>query len=147
MTERDMQSLFGKYVKAHMPEETEAYELKYTSGTSIPFNAVQEHQVDALTKAECGWPDVKGMGGLYHRITDQPWIADRPYSYTLKKPFDCFVLVNVKAYVVVWFYKQRQPKEFIKIRIGAFLQLRDKSNRKSFTEEMARSVAKEIIRL
>jgi hypothetical protein len=127
MNERNMQSFFSGYMKKNPPKLSEVYELKFTSGTSIPFNELREHQEKALLAVD--------NGGLYHRITDQPWIQDRPWTYTLKKPFDCF-FVQGHAYVVVWFYKPKKKKRFYAIRIGKFLEMREKSQRKSFTEEM-----------
>jgi len=137
MKERNMQTFFGKYVKSNPPKENEAYELKFTSGVSLPFASIPEHQIESLLKVEDGW--------LYHRITDQPWIKDRPYAYTLKKPFDCLCMVNAKGFVVVWFYKPRRSKRFIKIRIKDFILLRDNSKRKSFTEAMALEIADSVI--
>lgn len=137
-----MQSLFGAYLKENPPKETEAYELKITKHNSLPFKDVKEHQVEALLKTE--------GKGLYHRITDQPWIENRPYSYTLKKPFDCFCLVNAKAYVVVWYYKPRQPKVFLKIRIQDFLKfkrLAEKAGFKSLKEQMAQEIASETLNI
>ena len=139
MIERDMQTLFGRYLKANFPQESEAYELKFTKGNLIPFSQIKQHQIKSLIAVE--------EGGLYHRITDQPWIKDRPWTYTLKKPFDCFVLAKAKGYVVVWFYKPRQPKRFIKMRIKDYLRMRKYSKRKSFTEAMARQYAEEIIKI
>lgn len=136
MNERNMQTFFGKYLQDNLPKESEAYELKFTKGGAIPFSQIKEHQLDSLKSAE--------DEGLYHKITDQPWLPDRPYSYTLKKPFDCFALAKAKGYVVVWFYKPREPKRFIKMRIKDFMRMRKYAKRKSFTEEMALGVGEEI---
>ena len=132
MVEKDMQSIFTKHVKTHLPTTTEAYELKICKGTSMPYNQLQPHQEQALLAAEAD--------GFYHRITDQPWLPDRQYAFTAKKPFDCFALVGIKAFVVIWFYKERQKKVFIKIRIHDFLTARDNSKRKSITEIEARAI-------
>ena len=136
MRERDMQTLFGRYIEKYPPEETEAYELKFTSGKSLNFSEVKEHQIEALLKAE--------DEAFYHRITDQPWLPDRKYSYTLKKPFDCFCLTGVKSYIVIWFYKPRQPKVFIKIPIKKFLRTAINCNRKSLTKEMALQIGQPL---
>ena len=138
MNERRMQGFFGEFIIKNPPEESEVYELKFSREKSLAFSSVADHQVNALLAVE--------KRGLYHRITDQPWIKDRPYSYTLKKPFDCFFLKNpCKAYVVIWFYKARQPKKFIKVRIEDFLRLKDICGRKSFTEPMILEVASGIL--
>lgn len=139
MTERNMQTFFGNYIKCNLPEKSEAYELKFTKGTSIPFTSIKEHQEDALLEVE--------GEGLYHRITDQPWMKDRPFTFTRKKPFDCLVLANAEGYVVIWFYKPRQPKRFIKMRVKDFMRMKENSKRKSFTEEMAVENAYEIMHI
>ena len=133
-----MQTLFGKYLMENPPRETRVYELKFTAGKSIRFDSLKEHQREALKQAE--------SVGLYHRITDQPWIKDRPWTYTLKKPFDC-LFAKCKAYVVVWFYKPRKPKRFYAIRIQNFLKMEKKIPRKSFTEEMAWYYADDLIQI
>jgi hypothetical protein len=129
MTEKQMQSFWGAYIKRHLRLESEAYELKITKNNSIPFEALKEHQVDALLRVE--------QKGLYHRITDQPWMKDRPNTYTLKKPFDCFCLVKAKGYVIIWFYKPRKRRVFYKISINEFLQAKMSSEHKSLTEHEA----------
>ena len=129
MTEKEMQTLFGKHIQSNPPSQTEVYELKICKNTSLPFGDLKEHQIKALSDAESNF--------CYHRITDQPWIKDRPWTYTIKKPFDCFILVKAKAFVVLWFYKPRQSRVFIKIPIGAFLQEKEISKRKSITERRA----------
>lgn len=128
MNEKNMQIFFGNYLKNNLPEESEAYELKIAKGSRLPFNDIKEHQIKALL-------DVEGKG-LYHRLTDQPWIRDRPYTYTLKKPFDCFCLVKAKGYLILWFYKPRKPKKFLKMGINTFLKLKRSTKRKSMTLDM-----------
>lgn len=132
MVEKDMQTLFTRHIRVYPPKETEAYELKICKGTSLPFNSLQEHQVKALLEAE--------EGSLFHKITDQPWIADRPYTFTAKKPFDCFCLVKVRSYVIVWFYAPKKPKVFIKIAIKDFIKESLNSSRKSLTEKRAEEI-------
>ena len=131
MVEKHMQSIFGKYLKAHLPQQNEVYELKMTSGTSIPFKAVREHQVENLRVAE--------EKDFYHKIADQPvsYGIGSKYRFTIPKPFDCLSMTKSKAYVVVWFYKPRKEKVFIKMRIKDFLEMKKYAKRKSFTEEMA----------
>lgn len=129
MTEKDMQRFFGVYLKKHPPQQNEVYELKMTSGKSIPFKAVQEHQIENLLMAE--------RGTYYHRITDQPIYYGSNRRFTIQKPFDCLSITESRAYIVVWFYKPRQHKIFIKIRVNDFLKMREGAERKSFTEEMA----------
>jgi len=53
------------------------------------------------------------------------------------KPFDCFVLCRVRAYVAVMFYKRNQ-KTFYLIDVDIFL-----SETKGLTEERAREIGQE----
>lgn len=129
MTERDLQQLFAKYIKDNPPGESEIYEYKICKQKSMGFDRVAEHQVKALSEAE--------KVGLYHKLTDQPWMKDRPYPFTYKKPFDAFFVRAVKSYIVIWFYVPRQPKIFYKIRIQDFINLKETCGRKSITREMA----------
>lgn len=139
MRESDFQSLFGRYLKSHPPNQTEAYELKICKGnTPLYFSALQSHQEAALLQAETN-------SGLFHRITDQPWLPNRKYTFTAKKPFDCLCLVKVKSFVVVWFYKPRQKKIAYKIPIKAFLDESVSSKRKSLTEQRAAEIGQAII--
>lgn len=127
-----MQTFWTKHIKISPPEKSEVWELKYTKGTSIPFDAVQEHQITALMAAK--W------SGLYHKLTDPPIFPGMKTRFNVKRPFDCMFIKMVEAYVVVWFYKPRQPKVFIKIDVEDFIALKHKAGRKSFTEEMALKV-------
>jgi len=139
MKEANMQKFFADYLQEHLPESNEVYELKMTSGNSIRFDAVKEHQIENLQKAE--------QGTFYYRIIDQPWIAERKWAFQLKKPFDCFCIAKSKAYIVVWFYVPRTPKKFIKIKIHDFLQMKKYSERKSFTEDMAIDFCEEVLEI
>lgn len=119
MKEKDLQTLFGRKNNLHG-----VFELKIVKGRSMPFNAVQDHQIKALI-------DASGTG-LYHKISDA--------SYE-KKPFDCFYLVSTPAYVVPVWYVPRKRKTAYYISIEWFLWAREKSDRKSLTEEMAKHCA------
>jgi len=139
MNEKHMQSLFGNYLKKNPPNCSEVYELKYTKGTSIPFANIKEHQAKALLDAE--------ENSLYHKISDPPVFYGMNTRFNAKRPFDCFCLVNVKSFVVVWFYTPRQRKLFIKIGIKTFLKLKENSDRKSFTEKMAIDASTKVINI
>ena len=139
MKERDFQTLFGKYIKAKKPKKSTIFELKICKGTSLPFNSVAEHQIQALIDAT-GDTDM----GFYHKITDTPWGTIDKFRYTSLKPFDCFYLTGIEAFIVIWFYHERKPKKFIFIPISIFLDERDNSERKSLTEIRAREIGTEI---
>lgn len=123
-----MQSLFTAHLKKSPPKRTECYELKFTSGTSIPFDAVQEHQIYNLLLAQ--------NENLSYKIIDPMFGSGDKFH--LKRPFDCFSIHKAHSYVVVWFYVPRAKKVFYKIPINEFLKMKKDYDRKSFNEEMAR---------
>ena len=124
-----MQTFWTNHIKKVPPEKSEVWELKYTKGNSIPFDAVKEHQIDALLAAK--W------NGLYHKLTDPPVFYGQQTRFNVKRPFDCMFIKMVDAYVLIWFYKPRAPKVFVKIDVEEFLAEKHRSLRKSLTEEMA----------
>ena len=130
MKESSMQTLFGRYLKDNPPPETEKYELKMTKGKSIRWDAVAEHQVEALLDPL-----------QYHKIPDMASIG----GYSSPKPYDCFVMVNVTGYVVVWFYKPRQPKVFHKMDIKDYLMVMSTAPRKSYREEDIEHISEKIM--
>jgi len=125
MKERDFQTQFGKRNTIHG-----VFELKFTKGKSLPFNALAEHQETALRA-------VSGSVGLFHKITDQPVFANSGVRFTRPKPFDCFYLSQTMAYVVVMFWIPRKKKNVYYIKIEDWIEMRDRADRKSATEEMA----------
>lgn len=111
------------------------FELKLCKGSSIPFAAVKDHQREAL--AECASKE-----GFYHKLSDIPVSAMQKKGadsirFTRPKPFDCFVLSDQKAYVVIMFYTPRIKKEVYYINIFDFFAMEQEAERKSITERMA----------
>lgn len=131
-----MQTLFGQHLTENPPKNTEVYELKICKGSSLPFNAVKEHQIKGLQESQTG---------LYHKLTDFPMFAGSKMRFNRPKPFDCVAFNNAIGYVVVWFYQPRQKKIFHKIKIDDYLQLRDSTNRKSFNEAMLQGISEQIM--
>ena len=125
-----MQQMFRKYIEQNSPKQTEVYELKICKGTSLPFNHLADHQIEALLQAS---------KGLFYKIPDQPvsWGANTKMRFAAKKPFDCLFTSQAKAYVVVWFYKPRQKKVFYRIPIQSWLNEQSSGVRKSLTENKA----------
>lgn len=111
--------LFRHWLKAN-PRMSAAFELKQC-GSSLPFNAVQEHQVDALTSVH------SSTGLLYKAPDDSRGV----------KPFDLFYLRSAPAYVVVLFGN----KEFSLIEIETFMLEKKRSKRKSLTMARAREIS------
>ena len=123
MKERDFQTQFGKRNTIHG-----VFELKFTKGKSLPFNSLAEHQEKALLAV--------ANDGLFHKITDQPVFANSGVRFTRPKPFDCFYLSQTMAYVVVMFWISRKKKNVYYIKIEDWIEMRDRADRKSATEEM-----------
>lgn len=126
MKEKDIQTLFGRQNTV-----VGAFELKIVKGKSMPFSAVQDHQVKAL------W-NTASEKGMHHKISDA--------SYG-QKPYDCFFLKNVPAYVVPVWYVPRVRKTAYYIRIETFVQLQSSAGRQSLTEAMAQVAAEHTITL
>jgi penicillin-binding protein-related factor A (putative recombinase) len=118
MKEKDFQTEFSKWLK-YKHYKTGCFELKLTKEKSIPFSAVAPHQKTALYHAK--------HSNLVYKIPDE--------SFS-QKPFDCFMLVMVPAFVVVMFYKRGQ-KQFYMISIDSWCAEEEKGLRKSITEEDA----------
>ena len=132
-----MQTIWTKYIESNPPKQSEVWELKIIKTKSLRFDAVKEHQRKALLDAK--------SSGLYHKIQDIPVSYYSLKSrFTHHSPFDCMFLKGVPAFVLVWFYKPRQKKKFIKIKIKDFLEMEKGADRKSFTEEMALDFGHEI---
>lgn len=107
------------------------FELKLCKGTSLPFNAIADHQEEALLA-------ISGEEGLYHKISDSVVnMGSKETRFTKKKPFDCFRVKKQPAYVVIMFYKPRIKKNVYYIPIRSFIKMRDFIDRKSITERMA----------
>jgi len=128
MREAQMQGFYGKYLKKNPPKETEKYELKMTKGKSIRWDAVAEHQVQALLDPS-----------QYYKISDMASIG----GFSSPKPYDCYFMVNVLGFVVLWWYKPRQPKVFHKVFIKDFIRL--SRPRKSFREEDIEPISEKLL--
>ena len=123
MKERDFQTLFSKRNTIHG-----VFELKFTKGKSLPFNSLAEHQEKALL-------DVAG-DGHFHKISDFPIFANSGARFNRPKPFDCFYLSQTMAFVVVMFWIPRKKKNVYYIKIEDWIEMRERAERKSATEEM-----------
>ena len=125
MKESNIQTEFGK--RNHY---SGVFELKLCKGKSLPFGALAVHQEQALL-------DISSTRGLYYKISDFPMFAGNKMRYNRPKPFDSFYLICQPAYVVVCFYVPRKKKRLYYIRIQDWIEMRNKTTRKSLTEPMA----------
>ena len=115
MKENQIQTLFNR-----QNEIIGVFELKLCKDKRLNFKKLDRHQELSLLAVE--------GDGLTYKISDMS--ADR-------KPFDCFRLANMPAYVVIVWYKPRRPKVAYYIRIKDFIELRERSEWSSLIEEEA----------
>jgi len=122
--EKDFQIKFTRWLRHKYVSGSAAFELKIThGGHALPFNAVKDHQIAALMAAK--------HGNLPFKIPDDS---------RGEKPFDCFILSSVDAYVVIQYYI-RGCNEFIMIDVDDFVSERESSSfRKSLTQERAKQI-------
>ena len=106
------------------------FELKLCKGKSLPFSSVAEHQEEALLA-------VSGGIGLFHKISDSPIFRGSKTRFTKPKPFDCFLLRDYPAFVVIMWWASRKKKAVYYIPIKHWMALKEEAGRKSITEEMA----------
>lgn len=136
MRESNIQTIFGQYIRNKKPLVSAVFELKLSKGTSIPFNVLKDHQIESLLAAR--------KEGFYYKLPDPPIFENMATRFNIKRPFDCMFLTGIEAFVVIMFYKVRQPKKFIFIPIRTFLDEKEKSDRKSLTESRAKEIGAEI---
>lgn len=124
MTEAKLQTKFTKFLRDTWYLGSAAFELKIVKGKSFPFSRVQEHQINGLLKAK--------HGNHAYKLTDM--------SIGLK-PYDCYVLSNSKAFVVLGFLKESiKGGYFVSaciIDIDAFVEESKNSARRSITYQRA----------
>lgn len=117
--------LFRHWLRKN-PRFCAAFELKQTQTDSIPFSAIEDHQITALLAVET-------MQGILYKAPDD--------SRSIK-PFDFFYLSDADGFVVI-----RYPKFFCLIDIDDFCEEKQKSKRKSLTSKRAREIAIEVVGL
>lgn len=109
--EAEFTTRFKKWLRSRPRRSfSAAYELKVTTGKSIPFSAVQPHQVDALLQVKENFFMFK--------------IPDAGYQ----NPFDMFVMDGQEAYVVFAFLTEREPARVWIIDINMFVTIRENQN-------------------
>lgn len=97
-----MQTVFKHWLQAQWDGGSAAFELKRTITDRFYIPDLKQHQVLALSQAR--------SGGLYYKIPDD--------SYGVK-PFDCFIIKEAEAYVVIGFGSQL--RDFVIIPIDTWL--------------------------
>ena len=116
MLESKRALVFRHWIKAN-PQYTCAYEIKQSSGSSIPFSSLEEHQATYLQA-------IRSDKGVLVRVRGESGEPD--YIY----------LRSVRACVVIFI-----GKEFHIIDIDTWLLEKSKSRRKSLTAARAREIS------
>lgn len=132
MKEKDFQRIFGKWIRENELDGTAVFELKICKGKSIPFNALAKHQKENLLHAKHEY--------CYHKINDAPIYSGMKTRFTNPKPFDCFVIKDVDAYVAIWFYvpyQSKKKRKMVWIDIDIWCELEKELDRKSIPKDLA----------
>lgn len=116
-------TLFLKYSKLFL-NQTFAFEAKICKEKSLPFNAVQDHQITSLYQAKHSLWNFK--------------IPDAGFQ----NPFDGLQLKMVPSFVVVFWYQHHNDKRFTMIDIDDFCREKEISERKSLTYERSCEIGK-----
>lgn len=120
--EAEFSVLFRHWLRAN-PQLSGAYEIKLTRKASIPFSAVEEHQLTYLQA-------IRNEKGTLIRV--QGVNGEPDYVY----------LRNAPAWVVIKF-----PTEFHIIGINNFVNEKKASKRKSLTNARAREISTVSVKL
>lgn len=123
MLERDFQTKFNKWCQNKW-KGTAVFELK-VGNVAIPFDAVKEHQENALFNAK--------HGRIVFKIPD----------LGNQNPFDSFQMERVGAFVVLLYNGMKHgqgTKEFFLIDIDVWLEEKKNSIRKSLSHQRAREI-------
>lgn len=129
--ESSFQTEFGKWIRK--PQQVERFgsanfELKCLKKKSVnPENDFEPHQLPELWHSKHKY--------VYHKHSDQSMD---------KKPFDCSLWVGVPGYVVLLFYKPRQPKTFHVIDIDDFLNLAEQTEKPYMKEHEIATVSRQF---
>lgn len=114
---------FKPWLKAN-PMYSFVWEAKQTTEDSIPFSAVEEHQIDFLLAA-------KSKTGLNYKFSDESRGT---------KPFDGIYCREMPAYLIIKF-----PKMFCLIDVETFVAESKKSKRRSLTSSRAADIAVKVV--
>ncbi len=134
MKEKDIQTLLSKKHTIHG-----VFELKICKKKRFPFNAVKEHQKEAL------W--FCANEGFFHKISDFPMFKESKTRFNRKKPFDFFYLEKTPAYIIICFYVPRRRKTCYYVSIGDWELEEDISTMKSITEDEIEQISTHILEL
>lgn len=122
--ESDFQLDFHRWAIHHVSVSS-VFELKVSKTDSLPFSRLERHQKAALLSSK--------HESLFYKISDADLMA--------RKPFDCFLMRKVPAWVVIMFNCENWgQKEFFLIDIDTWEKEEESMGRRSLTEERAREI-------
>ena len=124
MKEKDLQCLFRNWLKANW-KSSAAFELKICKTDRFNLKCIAEHQIANLK--------LVNEGLFFFKLAD----------LGLQNPWDCFTLYKEEAYLVLFFYKPRQPKKFYLIPIEIIERIINNGD-KSISEFVAEKIAYKI---
>ena len=125
MKEKYIQVIFGKKNKLFGFFELKLLNLEKSK--SIRFDAVAAHQMSALK-------DVISQDGFYHKLTDPPIFPGMQTRFNVKRPFDCFKVCNMPAYIVIVVYVPRKRKTAYYVEPKKWVEAQKDLGKKSIRE-------------
>lgn len=120
--EAKWQTIFNQYLKES--KMLGYFELKRTENDYLPFNKIEDHQIDGLLACR--------NNGFVWKLSDED---------SRQKPFDCFSTPPLPAYLVIKF-----PNGFYCIEIEKIIKMK-KDGMVRITQDEAEKKASKIIRL
>lgn len=124
MKEKDLTCMFRNWLKANW-KSSAAFELKMCKLNTFALSQIADHQLSNL------------------RMINEGLFSYKIPDLGLQNPMDCFTLYKAEAYIVIFFYKPRQPKKFYMIPIVSIIGLLD-DNIKSLSEPRAAELAEVV---
>lgn len=119
--EAKFNTTFNHWLK-NVYKKSGAFELKQTLVDSIPFSAIEPHQLQALLAVR--------FGTFVFKIPDAGY----------QNPFDCFCMTEMPAYVVV-----KYPSFFCLIGVRYWESESKQSKRRSLTSKRAQEISTVVV--
>jgi penicillin-binding protein-related factor A (putative recombinase) len=116
--------MFRNWLKANW-QSSAAFELKICKTERFNLKCIAEHQLSNLK--------LVNEGLFFFKLAD----------LGLQNPWDCFTLYKEEAYLVLFFYRPRQPKKFYMITIETIERIINNGD-KSISEFVAEKIAYKI---
>lgn len=131
MTEKDYYAKLTRYYerKALATGNSCVWDAKFTRTNLIAFSCLASHQEEQMLRAQ--------QRAFGYKIPD---------AGQAQKPFDGFVLTGAIAVLPIIFYRERKTMIY-EVPVNNFVYERERSIRKSLTEERAEAISTTTVRL